>query len=512
MTSEDTKDNKRIIKNTLLLYIRMFFVMGVTLYTSRLVLAALGVEDYGIYNVVGGVVATMAFLNTTLTTATTRFITYEIGIGGDGNLKRIFSNCLAAHWMLVLLVVVIVETLGIWFLNTHMNIPENRMFAANIVLQCAVGSFAMNILSVPYNGLIIAHEKMGVFAYIGILETMFKLGIAYVVTIAICDRLILYACLWLFVSIVIRFTYNLYCMRHWEESRTAPRIEKGLFRSILKFTGFNLMEVFANMMADQGVNLLLNIHFGPVVNAARGIAVQTNSALNGFVNNFTTATNPQIMKCYADGNHTRMWNLVEVSNKMSFYLLLLLATPIFFKIHDVLYFWLGNPPSYSAIFIRLLLLTNLTIMPTRAFYTVISATGDIKRYQISFGLYRLTVFPVCWIFLNFISNNPVAVYYIFLVYEVVGTLVKLLLIKQKMNYFSMSQYCKRILLPCIMVFGSVFFSNYLLYSFFISTISGFIFYIIVSICITLFFVFVLGLNWKERRLAINYCKNKFRHI
>ena len=263
-----------------MLYFRMLFLMMVSLYTSRITLSALGVEDYGIYNIIGGVVATLSFLKMTLTTSTQRFITFELGTGNLEQLKSIFSNSVSIHILLSIIVIVIGEVIGVWFLNTHLNIPSERLFAANIVLQCAIGSFVLNLINVPYNGLIIAHERMNAFAYISILEALLKVCIVFAIYVASYDKLILYSILWFLVSLVIQFVYHTYCIRYFSESRITPRIEKDKFKKLLSFSGYNLMEIFANMLANQGVNILLNLHFGPIVNAAQGIATQVNGVIN----------------------------------------------------------------------------------------------------------------------------------------------------------------------------------------------------------------------------------------
>lgn len=506
--SNQSDNNKRIAKNTLLLYVRMLFMMVVSLYTSRITLNALGVVDYGIYNVIGGVVATLAFVKTTLSSASQRFITFELGKGNMDSLRKVFANTMSIHLILAVVAVFLGENLGIWFLNTHMNIPSDRMFAANIVLQCALGSFVLTLLNVPYNGLIIAHERMNAFAYISILEVVLKLLIVYAIMIASVDKLILYAILWLCVGMLVEFIYFLYSFKHFSESRVKPLVEKEWFKKMLGFSGYNLCEIFANMMADQGLNILLNLHFGPVVNAARGIAVQVNNAINGFTTNFSTALNPQITKNYASGNIQRMWNLAGYGNRLSFFLLMFLAMPIFFKIDYILEIWLKIPPKECALFIQLMILTNLSLMPSRTFYTAIATTGDIKKYQLTFGLYRLMVFPVCWLALNFIYDQAYVIYIVTLIFEIGGTLFKLYLLKRQFDSFQVIDYLRSVIWPLTYVFIICSVMLYGESKIFEDNILGLVSFVVVSCITSSLIIYFIGFDKKEKELVKSFVVNR----
>ena len=510
MSNQTSDNNKRIAKNTLMLYVRMIFIMAVSLYTSRITLAALGVEDYGIYNVVGGVVATLSFLKATLSSASQRFLTYELGTGNVDRLKKVFSNNISVHIILGLIVLALGETLGVWFLNAKMNIPIERMFAANVVLQCALGTFILTLLNVPYNGLIIAHERMNAFAYISIAETVLKLLIVYAVFITGFDKLVVYSILWLVVGIVIQGIYCIYSFRHFEESKVLPKFDREQLKKLLSFSGFNLCEIFANMMADQGVNILLNLHFGPVVNAARGIAVQVNNAINGFTTNFSTALNPQITKNYAMGNVSRMWTLVGYGNRLSFFLLMFLAMPVFFKIDYILDIWLKTPPAQSALFIQLMILTNLSLMPSRTFYTAIAATGDIKRYQLSFGLFRFFVFPICWFVLNYICNQAYVVYVVMFLFEVIGTLFKLFLLKKQFDSFSPLKYIKSVLWPLSYVFAICAFVIYVESVLFKDCLLGLVLFAVVSCLSSGIIIYLIGFDKKEKNLINSFIINRIK--
>ena len=300
-----------------MLYIRMLLMMCISLYTSRIVLEVLGIEDYGIYNVVGGVITTLSFFNGMLSSASQRFITYALASKDNQKIKKVTGNCISVHLILAGIVVLLSETIGLWFLNTQLNIPANRMIAANVIYQCVLFSFVMNIWSIPYNAMIVAHERMGTFAYISILEVSLKLITVLLLVYIPFDKLILYAVMWMIVALLIRFIYSSYCIRNFEEGKSKPCIDKDLFKRILSFSGYNLIEIFANMLSDQGLNIMLNIFFGPIVNAARGIAVQVNNAIIGFTNNVTTAVQPQITKSCASQDFARMTYLISKTNKFS---------------------------------------------------------------------------------------------------------------------------------------------------------------------------------------------------
>ena len=296
-------NNKRIAKNTLLLYFRMIFMMAVSLYTSRVVLNTLGVEDFGIYNVIGGVVAMFSVISGGLSAAISRYITFELGQGNTAKLKSVFSSSVTIQIGLALLIFVLAEIGGVWFLNEKMNLPESRIGAANWVLQCSILTFMVNLISVPYNAAIIAHERMQAFAYISIIEVVLKLLIVYILVIFSFDKLKLYGILLLAVACVIRIAYGIYCKRNFKECTYHFTFNKALLKEMMGFAGWNFIGAFAGVLRDQGVNIVINLFCGPVINAARAMAFQVNVAVNGFATNFMTAINPQITKSYASGDY-----------------------------------------------------------------------------------------------------------------------------------------------------------------------------------------------------------------
>lgn len=319
MTSPVSTNNRRIAKNTLLLYFRMLLMIGINLYTSRVILQVLGVEDFGINNVVGGVITMLGFLTGSLAGASSRYITYDLGKGDMEIMKKTFGNILSIHLLLAGLVVVIGETIGLWFMTTQLQIPETRETAAFWVYQFSIISFVLSVISVPYNASIIAHEKMSAFAYISIVDAVLKLLIVYLLLVISYDKLIVYAALFCCIQIFDRIVYSIYCRKHFEETRSKLSFDKKLFKEIFAFAGWTMNGSLAVIGYTQGINVLLNIFFGPAVNAARGIAVQVQNVTRQFCTNFQMALNPQLTKSYATGDYAHMHRLLKVSSKFSFY-------------------------------------------------------------------------------------------------------------------------------------------------------------------------------------------------
>ena len=319
--TDHSANNKRIVKNTLLLYGRMLLMMVLSLFTSRVVLNALGVEDYGIYNVVGGVVAMFSILSSSLSSAISRYITFELGKGNIEKLKKVFCTAINVQLIIIIIITILLETIGLWFLNYKMVIPDDRMIAANWVFQFSVLTFAITLWSVPYNASIIAHEKMEAFAYISIFDALAKLGIAYLILKNPIDRLVYYGFLILLAGLVQRFLYTYYCKKHFEECRYRFVFDKEITKEMFGFAGWNFIGASSAVLRDQGGNVIMNLFFGAGVNAARGIAMSVNSAVVGFVTNFMMALNPQITKNYAQGNYDYMFRLVFQGARLSFYIL-----------------------------------------------------------------------------------------------------------------------------------------------------------------------------------------------
>lgn len=487
----------------------MLLMMCISLYTSRIVLEVLGIEDYGIYNVVGGVITTLSFFNGMLSSASQRFITYALASKDNQKIKKVTGNCISVHLILAGIVVLISETIGLWFLNTQLNIPANRMIAANVIYQCVLLSFVMNIWSIPYNAMIVAHERMGTFAYISILEVSLKLITVLLLVYIPFDKLILYAVMWMIVALLIRFIYSSYCIRNFEEGKSKPCIDKDLFKNILSFSGYNLIEIFANMLSDQGLNIMLNIFFGPIVNAARGIAVQVNNAIIGFTNNVTTAVQPQITKSCASQDFARMTYLISKTNKFSFFLLTIITVPIIFKAEYILTLWLKNPPEYSADFLRLLIIYNIIAMLTRTFYIGICATGDIKRYQLTMGLIKLLILPICYGALC-IWLNPIIVYFIIIIFEILSIGIRIFLIKDKIQ-LSVKKYVLDVITPCLIISIPIFTLSWYINVFFKETFIQLCIYSIITIISNAILIFLIGMTKGEKKKVIYFISHKIKH-
>lgn len=401
MSNQTSDNNKRIAKNTLLLYFRMLFMMIVSLYTSRVILNALGVEDFGIYNVVGGVVAMFSVISGSLSAAISRFITYELGKGDQSKLNKIFSASVTIQLLLSLIIVVLIESVGVWFLNAKMTIPAERMTAANWVLQFSIVTFVINLISVPYNAAIIAHERMSAFAYISILEAVCKLTIAFLIMVSPMDKLIFYAILMCMVSVIVRFTYGHYCKKHFAECTYHFHWDADILKKMFGFAGWNFIGASSAVLRDQGGNIVINLFYGPTVNAARGIAIQVNSAIMGFVSNFMTALNPQITKSYASGDREYMMTLIFQGARLSFYMLLLLSLPVLVNTHYILVLWLKLVPEHAVLFVQLILIFAMSESISNPLVTAMLATGKICNYQIVVGGLQMMNLPISYVCLRF---------------------------------------------------------------------------------------------------------------
>lgn len=394
---DNSANNKRIAKNTLLLYVRMLFLMLVSLYTSRVILNALGVEDYGIYNVVGGVVTMFSMLSGSLSAAISRFITFELGTGDKEKLKKVFSSSIAIQAGIALFIFILAETVGLWFLNYKLVIPVDRLTAANWCYQFSIVTFVINLITVPFNASIIAHERMSAFAYISIIEGLGKLLIAWCIVINPIDRLIFFATMVAILAWTICFIYASYCKRHFKECTFLFIYDPSLLKQMFGFASWNFIGSSSYVLREQGGNIILNLFFGPTVNAARAIAVKVNSVIVGFVNNFTMALNPQITKSYASGDWEYMSKLIFKGARYSYYILLLFALPVFLNAHYILVKWLKLVPEHTIFFVQLVLVLALCECISSPLITAMLATGRIRNYQIIVGGLQMMNLPVAYL-------------------------------------------------------------------------------------------------------------------
>ena len=484
-------------------------MMVVSLYTSRVILNALGVENFGIYNVVGGVVAMFTVISGSLSAAISRFITYELGKGDQSKLNKIFSASVTIQLLLSLIIVVLIESVGVWFLNAKMTIPADRITAANWVLQFSIITFVINLISIPYNAAIIAHERMSAFAYISILEAVCKLAIAFLIMVSPMDRLVFYAILMCVVSVIVRFTYGHYCKKHFTECTYHFHWDKDILKKMFGFAGWNFIGASSAVLRDQGGNIVINLFYGPSVNAARGIAIQVNNAVSGFVSNFMTALNPQITKSYASGDKEYMMALIYQGARLSFYMLLLLSLPILINTHYILIIWLKLLPEHAVLFVRLILVFAMCESISNPLITAMLATGNIRNYQIVVGGLQMMNLPVSYICLR-LGCMPESVLIVAIVISQCCLVARLYMLRGMIG-LSFIQYIKNVYLNIVTVallslVIPAMLSKYMEESFF-----SFIILSIVSMLCTIIVVFYLGCNRKERSFVIgkmNLIKNK----
>lgn len=441
-------DNKRIAKNTLFLYFRMFLIMGVSLYTSRVILKELGAEDYGLYNVVGGLITIFSFLNGSLGAATSRFITFEIGNKNYLKVNKVFNVALVAHIGIALLIVVLAETIGLWIFYKKMIIPEQRLHAAFWVYQISILVSFFSLTQVPYNATIIAHENMKIYAYVGIFEALLRLLIVYLLTASPIDKLIFYALLLLFLQITIMIFYRFYCKRYRECSIILCR-DKTLYKSMFSYAGADMIGAISGLAQGQGLNLLLNFFFGPVVNAARGIAYQVQGAITQFSGNFFTAVRPQIIKLYAEGKITEMMRLVKYSSWFSFYLMLIISLPICFESDYILELWLTEYPAHTSGFLILIVVLCLiqTLKTPRT--TVFHATGHLFLVNIVVGGILCSVFPLAYLFLKF-GGTPESVFWAANITMIISEFASVFILKRYVRY-SIKRYLLNIHFRCFLI-------------------------------------------------------------
>jgi O-antigen/teichoic acid export membrane protein len=444
-----SENNKRIAKNTIYLYVRLLFSMGISLYTSRIVLQVLGIDDFGLYNVVGGIVVMFAFLNNAMVASSQRFISYELGKQNDEMLKKVFSISVTIHICIALIVLLIAETAGLRFLNTQLNIASERMHAANWVYQCSIFAFLIGIISVPYNACIVAHEHMKTYAAVAIINVVLQLAIVYIVMAGGMDKLKLYAVLVLAVAVIIRITYTVYCKAQFKECTYHFLFDKELFLKMSSFAGWSFFGSLSHSFRDQGSNMILNIFFGTAVNAARGIAFQVNSAITSFVSNFQMAICPQITKTYAAGDYKQTQLLIARACRYSFYLLAIMAIPIYINIKYILSLWLTVVPDYTAIFSQLIIWISIVNSISNPIGTAIQATGDVRNYNLIIGGIFLLDLPVSYLLLK-LGCLPYSVLYVSLFTTTVCVFIRFLIMKRRIafsgRYFVFSVFFKNMVL------------------------------------------------------------------
>ena len=442
-------NTNRIAKNTIALYFRMAVMMLIGLYTSRVILNVLGVEDYGTYNVVGGVVSMFSLLTSSMSSSISRFLTFELGRGDKDHLKRVFSTSLNVQFIMAAIILVATEIVGVWFLNYKMNIPEGRMEAANWVMQCSILTFVVGLLMSPYNASIISHERMSIYAYVSIWDAVMKLVIVFALYISPFDKLKSYAVLLLCVSLMTTCIYWIYCKKHFEECKYQRILDKKLLKEITGYAGWGVVGDGAWILNTQGVNILINLFFGVTLNAARGIATTVDNMVQQFVRNFMVALNPQITKSYAAGDYEYMHKLIFFGSKYSFFLMLFFMIPICLETKLLLTLWLKIVPDYAVVFSQLSLMASMCMMLSNTLTTAIAATGKISNYQLVVGMMSLSIFPMTWIAFK-IGMSPVSCYVIYLIVFFLMIFAKIKLVKDRINMSGIA-YVRNVLMKALSV-------------------------------------------------------------
>lgn len=507
----DRSSNSQIAKNTVMLYFRMAVTMLVQLYTSRLVLMALGFSDYGLYNVVGGIVILFGFMDGAMRGTTQRYITYELGKGNFESLRSVFSSSVQLHVLIAVLVIILSELVGSWLIYNEMQIPEGRLIDVLYVFQISILASVTNIIFVPYNAAIVAHERMSIFAYVSIAEVLVRLLLVYLLLLLDSNRLIAYAVMVFVSQLAFKLFYFFYCRKHFKETIYTHRINKKQLKEMCAFSGWNLWGNVAVALNTQGLNILLNMYFGPVVNAARGIAVQVQTNMYQFSGNFQTAVIPELTKSYAAGEHSKTLSLMYRASRFSFYLLYLVTLPVLLETDAILNLWLKDVPDNSVLFVRILLICQLIFAMEGPLSTVAYATGDIKKLNIVCGLIVLFALPVSWMILK-MGAPAYSVFLIVLVLELVSFIARLQIVSESVN-FSMSGYFVDVILKSSAVaISSLAFAGTLYYYLPSNDILTVLIVCSAAMASVAMTALYLGMSTSEREFVYNIVKSHIRKI
>lgn len=511
ISNNTSANNKRIAKNTLALYFRTFITMIVGLYTGRVMLQALGVDNYGINSVVGGIVAMSSLITGTMSQAISRYLTVALGKGDKKQLKTMFSTSVNAQIVMSVIVVIVLEIVGVWFLNTEANIPEGRMEAANWVLQCSIVSLVIGLISSPYNAIIVAHERMNIYAYTSIVEAILKLGICFVIMAYGGDRLILLALLQVAVGLGMRLFYGWYCGRNFEEATYNPNVfDKGLMKEITVFSGWNMFGNTSWILNTQGVNMLINVFFGVTFNAAQGIANTINHCIDSFVTNFTVAFNPQITKMFASGDYDSCYRLVNRGSRFTWMLMMLFIVPVFIEADTLLSLWLVEVPDMASVFLRFALFNSLALKFSQPLFTLIHAHGNIKRYTIEASIGGFLIFPLTWIMYQ--CGYPVWCTYpiaIFVRFAIVA--IRLNHLRRNTSY-QWRIFIKETFLPCVvMIFLSFSLPLICAYCWEETTFRFFVL-VPISVIWTGVICYVIGLTKGEKKMIVEQIGKRIHRL
>lgn len=502
--------NKKIAKNTLLLYIRMLFMMAIGLFTSRVILNALGISDMGLMSVAGSVITMFTFLNATLTSGTQRFISYAIGENNAQRLRAVFKSAMTLHLLLAIIIFFLGETLGLWYVYNKLNVEPGRFQAAMWCYQLSIISTVVGMVQLPFNSALIAHEKMNIYAYMTIFDAVFKLLAAYLIQIVCFDRLIFYSILIFAAELLSTFLYNLYCRKHFKECSFSFGYDKGIFRNMLSFSGWNTLGCLAAMGQGTGVNLIINSFCGTVVNGARGIAFQANGWVTRFVENFMMALNPQIIKSYASGDIQSMSSLVINGARFGCYLFLLLGIPLFVEIEFVLKLWLGQCPEHTVAFMRIVMIETLFKTMGTPTVTAMHATGQMKLLNITVGSILLLIVPVSYVCFR-LGLSPEQVLLINIIPWIVVPFIRVFLVKKySQGKFPVGQYLYQVVLKTTAM-ALLMFVPIWLFSYYMQSYTDWIRFCAIftsSLVFSAMVIYYIGLEQKYRILLVEKLKVK----
>lgn len=506
--SDNTTANKRIARNSIFLSIRMVIVLCITLYTTRAILALLGVEDYGVYNVVCGFVSMFTFLNTSMSNGIQRFFNFELGKNGDEGANNVFCTSVLIQLILAFMVIALCESFGLWYLHNKMVIPDGRLFAAEWIFQFSMISFLFVIIQAPFTAAVMAHERMDFYAVVNIVDAILKLGIVFVIPYLDGDNLIIYGLLLALISVFDFFWYYIYCKKNFAEIKLKRVFHKETFKSMLGFSGWNLFGSFSNMMREQGVNLIMNMFYGPVVNAARGVATQINSGLAGFVHNILTPVRPQVIQSYAKKEYQRSFNLTFSISKFCMIFFYMLCLPFCLEIDYILHLWLGDTvPSHTSEFTIVVLATTAILLLMGALATLVHASGKMRTYQVIGSIVKFLSVPISYFLLKYGADPEWALIMVFL-FDLIGLIVGMFIIKSIMP-FSVMNYIRTVILPLLPI---VFFSYIFVYPIHVYMNPGFVRLTIIT-TISIFIISLLtisvGLNKNEKQI-VKQIYNKLR--
>lgn len=492
MSESISGGNSRIAKNTVYLYIRMFITILVSLYTSRVVLKVLGASDYGLYSVVAGVLTMLAMFNGALTTGTQRFLNYAMGEGDDDKVKKTFSIALTLHVYIAIALFILGQTVGFWFVVNYLNIPDGRMTAAIWVYELSLFSFVISLIQIPFQSCIIAHEHMNIYAYMSIYDVVMKLAIVFLLQFLTADKLVLYAILLFLVSTSSVVIYNIYCHRHYEECQYKINYDKRLMKEIASYSGWNLLGGSIGPITSQGSNIILNVFCGTIVNAAWGLSATVSTYVMQFVTNFQMAANPQIVKLFAAKELERFYSLIVNNCRISVYLFLLIAIPVYIEIEFVLSVWLGDYPEYTDVFVRIILFQSFFQTINRPINMSIHASGNIKWMNLSNTFFMLIVLPACYLVLK-MGYSPVSVYWINFMFFITDNIV-CLYFSHKYTQLSIGIILVKVYLNAI-IGGTIMFAiPYIISMRFVEGLTRFLIVCGISVLTSAFVIYIWGMT------------------